>query len=46
MAEERRGVLQLVPAGSAGANGLDPAGAMEPELAWMVALRRARTGAR
>jgi N-acyl-D-aspartate/D-glutamate deacylase len=36
MTEEQRGVLQLVPAGSSGTTGLDPAGAMEPELDWMV----------
>jgi N-acyl-D-amino-acid deacylase len=36
MAEEQLGVLQLVPAGASGTTGLDPAGAMEPELDWMV----------
>ncbi len=36
MAEEQRGVLQLVPAGASGTTGLDPAGAMEPEVDWMV----------
>ena len=36
MAEEQLGVLQLVPAGASGTTGLDPAGAMEPEVDWMV----------
>jgi N-acyl-D-aspartate/D-glutamate deacylase len=36
MDEEQRGVLQLVAAGSSGTVGLDPAGAMEAELEWMV----------
>jgi N-acyl-D-aspartate/D-glutamate deacylase len=36
MHEEARGVLQLVPAGSSGTTGLDPAGAMEAEVEWMV----------
>ena len=36
MAEEQRGVLQLVPAGSSGTTGLDPEGAMDPEVDWMV----------
>jgi N-acyl-D-amino-acid deacylase len=36
MADEQLGVLQLVPAGSSGTTGLDVAGAMEPEVDWMV----------
>jgi N-acyl-D-aspartate/D-glutamate deacylase len=36
MADEELGVLQLVPAGASGTTGLDPAGAMEPEIDWMV----------
>ena len=36
MADEHSGVLQLVPAGSSGTTGLDPAGAMEAEVDWMV----------
>ncbi len=36
MAQERLGVLQLVPAGSSGTTGLDPVGAMEAEVDWMV----------
>ncbi len=36
MAEEQLGVLQLVPAGSSGTTGLDPAGAMDAEVDWMV----------
>ena len=36
MAQEQLGVLQLVPAGSSGTTGLDPSGAMEPELDWIV----------
>ncbi|MGZ6888385.1 MAG: hypothetical protein ACXVJA_19450, partial [Acidimicrobiia bacterium] len=36
MAAEGLGALQLVPAGSSGTIGLDPAGAMEAEVDWMV----------
>jgi N-acyl-D-aspartate/D-glutamate deacylase len=36
MAQEQLGVLQLVPAGSSGTIGLDPEGAMDAEVDWMV----------
>jgi N-acyl-D-amino-acid deacylase len=36
MAQEQLGVLQLVPAGSSGTIGLDPEGAMDSEVDWMV----------
>ena len=46
MAEERRGVLQVVPAGIGGHDGPRPRGAMDPELEWMLALRRAAPATR
>ncbi len=37
MAQEQRGVLQLVPAGSSGELAGDPVGAMDVELEWLLA---------
>lgn len=38
LAEAGRGVFQVVPAGIGGAEGIDPEGSMDRELAWMLRL--------